>query len=97
MLRGLRLYLVGRGDVGHERNVHEQHVADGALLLELACGLYERQRLDVADGAADLGDDDVGARLLGDALQPFLDGLGDVRDHLHRAAEEVAAPLARDE
>ena len=96
MLRGLRLHLVRGGDVGHERHVHEQHVAWSLLLLELACGLDERLRLDVADGAADLRDDDVGARLVGDAAQAFLDGLGDVRDDLHGAAEKVAAALARD-
>ena len=42
-------------------------------------------------------DDDVGAGLLGDAAKPLLDGLGNVRDHLHGAAQEVAAALARDE
>ena len=67
------------------------------LLLELARRLDEGQALDVADGAADLRDDDVGAGLLGRAADPLLDGLGHVRDDLHGAAEEVAAPLAGDE
>lgn len=43
------------------------------------------------------GYDDVGAGLVGDAPQARLDGLGDVRNHLHGAAQVVAAPLARDE
>ena len=65
--------------------------------LELARRLDEGQALDVADGAADFRDDDVGAGLLGRAADPLLDGLGHVRDDLHGAAEEIAAPLAGDE
>ena len=97
MLGGLGLHLVGRGDIRHERHVDEQHVARAGLLLELACRLDERQSLDVADGAPDLRDDDVGTGLLGRAADPLLDGLGHVRDDLHGAAEEIAAPLAGDE
>ena len=53
------------------------------------------QRLDVTDGAADLGDDDV------DVVGPHgedavLDLVGDVRDHLDRVAEVVAAALLGD-
>ena len=91
------LHLVGRGDIRHERHVDEQHVARAGLLLELACRLDEGQPLDVADGAADFRDDDVGAGLLGRAADPLLDGLGHVRDDLHGATEEIAAPLAGDE
>ena len=44
---------------GHQREV-EEHAAVAALVdLELAQRLEERQRLDVADRAADLGDHDV--------------------------------------
>ena len=74
----------------------EQNVAALLFLPELTRRLDERLGLDVADGAADLGDDDIGAGLIGDAAQALLDGLGDVRDHLHGAAEEVAATLAGD-
>src|ERR1051326_3896779 len=58
---------------------------------ELADRFQERQALDVADGAADLADRDVVA--FGGRLDAPLDLVGDVRDHLHRAAEVVAAPL----
>ena len=61
---------------------------------ELADRLEERQRLDVADGAADLGDDDVDVAGLGDQLDALLDLVGDVRDDLHGRAEVVAAALA---
>jgi len=64
---------------------------------ELADRLEERQRLDVADRAADLGDDDVDVLRLGQQLDPLLDLVGDVRDDLDGAAEVVAAALAPDD
>ena len=63
------------------------------LAPELADRLEERQRLDVADRAADLGDDDVGRLGDGAAADPRLDLVRDVRDHLHGGAEEVALAL----
>ena len=44
---------------GHQRDVHEEHVVAADVLAHLAGRLQERQRLDVADRAADLGDDHV--------------------------------------
>ena len=67
------------------------------LGVELADRLQERQRLDVADGAADLGDHEVDRLRLGDDQDPLLDLVGDVRDHLHGRAEVVAAALAPDD
>ena len=63
---------------------------------ELADRLEERQRLDVADRAADLGDHEVDVARLGDQRDPLLDLVGDVRHDLDRAAEVVAAALAAD-
>jgi hypothetical protein len=65
------------------------------LQLELADGLEEGQRLDVADGAADLDDGHVGA--LGGLSDARLDLVGDVRNHLHRRAEVLAAALLGDD
>jgi len=62
----------------------------------LADRLEERQRLDVADGATDLGDHDVDVGRLGDQRDPLLDLVGDVRDHLNGGAKVVAASLAAD-
>ena len=59
VLRRLGLQLVGGGDVGDEREVDEEGVAAADVLAELADRLEEGQRLDVADRAADLDDDDV--------------------------------------
>ena len=76
----------------------EEDVGAAELVTDLAGRLDERLRLDVADRAADLGDDDVGARVFA-RLQPHpaLDLVRDVRDHLHGVAEVLAAPLARDD
>ena len=59
VLHGLGLELVGGRDVGHEGEVDEDRVAAPDVLAELAHRLQEGQRLDVADGAADLHDHDV--------------------------------------
>ncbi len=61
MLSWLGFHLMGRGDVRYQRYVHEQDIARAALLLELARRLDEGLALDIADGAADFGDYDVGA------------------------------------
>ena len=64
------------------------------VLAELADRFEERQALDVADRAADLDEHDVGvAARLADAV---LDLVGDVRNHLHGAAEIIAAALLLD-
>ncbi len=69
----------------------EDRGAGGQIVAELADRLEERQAFDVADRAADLDEHEVDALVAaGDEL---LDGVGDVRDHLHGAAEEGAATL----
>ena len=62
--------------------MQEEHVVAAEVVAHLAGRLEERQRLDVADRAADLRDDDVDVlgRLLTHAV---LDLVGDVRDDLH--------------
>ena len=65
------------------------------LVAELADRLEERQPLDVADRAADLAEHEV--EVVVAVADEVLDGVGDVRDDLHRAAEIVAAPLAGDD
>ena len=62
------------------------------VVAELPDRLEEREDLDVADRAADLGDDDVDV-VGGQAVDAALDLVGDVRDHLHGLAEVVAAAL----
>jgi hypothetical protein len=83
-------------DERHQRDVDE-HAAVAALVdLELAQRLQERQRLDVADRAAHLGDDELDVLRIGDQLDAALDLIGDVRDDLNRVAQVVATALAAD-
>ena len=51
--------------VGDQRDVDVAGVVAAQLGLQLADRLEERQRLDVTDGPADLGDQNVGPRVLG--------------------------------
>jgi hypothetical protein len=76
-------------------DVQEEAAVAADLVPDLADRLEEGLRLDVADGAADLGDDDVD---VGTAHRedPRLDLVGDVRDDLHGVTQVVAAPLLGD-
>ena len=89
VLRGLGFQLAGRGDEGHERDVHEQSIFDAQLQAHLADGFEEGKRFDVADGAADFHDDHVHA--FGNFFDGGLDFVGDVGDDLHGFAEVIAA------
>ena len=86
--------------VGNQRDVQEEAVLPAHLVAYLSGGLQERLGFDVADGAADLGDDDVGPDALGVGFghrqDPALDLVGDVRDHLDGVAEVLTASLAGD-
>ena len=97
VLRRLRLQLAGRLDERDEGDMQVENVLRADLAPELANRLEERERLDVADGAADLGDDDVGVGCGRHAAHAVLDLVRDVRDHLHRRAEVLALPLAADD
>src|SRR3954465_11080091 len=90
-----RTYMQSRRAPPRGGEVHA--VAAAAVEGELADRLEERQRLDVADRAADLGDHDVDVARLADQLDAVLDLVRDVRDDLHRAAEVVAPALLADD
>ena len=62
VLGGLGLLLADRAHERDERDVHEEHVAASELVAHLPGGLDEGLALDVADRAADLGDDHIGDR-----------------------------------
>ena len=63
-------------------DVHRAFAAE--LVAELADRFEERRAFDVADRAAHLDQDEVLVVRVGQ--DEFLDGVGDVRDHLHRGA-----------
>jgi hypothetical protein len=95
VLGGLGLELAGGGDEGQKRQVDVEAVAARLFLAELADRLEEGQALDVAHRAADLDEHEVVAIIAG--ADEVLDGVGHMRNHLHGAAEEIAAPLLGDD
>ena len=90
----LGLHLARGADERHEGEMDVGGVVAAGILPELADGLEKRQALDVADGAADLDDDDVD--VAGHGPDAVLDLVGDVRNDLHGPSEVVAAPLLLD-
>ena len=96
VLGGLGLEFLRGGDPGHEREVDEDSVLAAEFLAHLADGFEEGERFDVADGAADFDDGDVGA-VGGDLAHGVLDFVGDVGDDLDGFAEVVAAALLEDD
>ena len=79
-------------DQRRERDVDVADLVAADVEAELPDRLEEREDLDVAHRAADLGDDDVDL-VGGEPVDAALDLVGDVRDHLHGLAEVVAAAL----
>jgi hypothetical protein len=95
VLRRFGLHLSGGGNEWNQREMDEDRVLAADFVPELANRLEERQRLDVADGAADLHNDDVAL-----GRQPFHGGLDLVRNvgnHLDGRAKVFAAALLGDD
>ena len=93
LLGGLGLQLAGGLDERDIGDVDEEDVLRSDIEGELADGLEERQSLDVARGAADLGDEHVGLGLLAEGVDAALDLVRHMRDDLHGLAEVVAPAL----
>src|SRR5450432_3252731 len=70
--------------------MYEGRAFGSKFIAELANGFEEGQPLDVANRAADLAEEKIDPLMSGH--DEFLDGVSDVRDHLHGAAE--IKPLA---
>ena len=96
VLRGLGFELLRGSDPGNKRDVNENGVLAAEFLAHLANGFEERERFDVADGAADFDDGDVGA-VGRDLSHGVLDFVGDVRNDLDGFAEVVAASLLQND
>jgi len=77
--------------------VHETDIVGRSFAHELTRSFDEGKRFDVADRAADLRDDNISIRLIGNAVEAFLDRFGHVRNDLHGTTEKIAATLSRDE
>ena len=89
VLGRLGLVLAGSLQPRHQRDMDKQAVGSAHLRRKLADGLQERLALDVAHGATDLHDGDVHVVL----IDVLFDLVGDVGDHLHRAAVVQAVAL----
>ena len=97
VLGRLGLQFLGRADVRNQRDVQEEDVVAADVLAHLAGRFEERLGLDVADRAADFGDDDIrGLLRLGGQAHPALDLVGDVRDDLDGVTEVFAAAFLGD-
>ena len=83
-------------DIRHQRQMQENRVANRRLQLELTRGLQKWQALDVAGGAAYLGDCDVNAVAM-ERADGVLDLIGDMRDDLDGAAKVSAGAFAGDD
>ena len=95
LLRGLGLELLGGLEVRDVGQVDEGDVAGLGGHPELPRGLEEGKALDVAGGAADLGDGDVHVRPM-EGAHGALDLVGDVGDDLDGRAQVAALALAGD-
>ena len=87
VLCGLGFVFVRAGNVGHQHHMDVAAVVATLLQTHLTDGLEEGLALDVAGGAADLGDDDVRLGALGQIIDVALDLVGDVGDDLHGLAQ----------
>ena len=91
VLGGLGLELAGGGNIRKERDVEIADVAPAGFVAHLPDGFEEGEALDVADGSANLNDDDLG--VMGESVHAGFDLVGDVGNGLNGAAEVVAAAL----
>ena len=88
MLGRLGLQLARRLDEWHQGGVDIGGLAAWQIVAQLSDGFQKRQALDIAHGAADFTKNKI--RALGFVQNEFLDGIGNVGDNLHRAAQIVA-------
>ena len=96
VLGRLRFDLPGRLDVRDERDMDADGILPSLGEHELPHRLEKREPFDVADGPADLDDDDIVIIGRCKRFESSFDLVGDVRDHLDRGSEVIAAPLLRD-
>ena len=91
VLRRFGLDLSGCLDERHQGEVHEQGIVVPEFHAHLPDRFQEGQRLDITHRAANLDQCDIG--ISGTLMDRPLDLVGDVRNHLHRSAQIVAATL----
>ena len=85
----------GGGNVRQKRDVNVKRIVFADFFFDLPNRLEERQRLDIADRAADFRYDNVRLIELGNRIHALFDLVGDVRNDLHRRAEIIALAFFR--
>src|SRR6266566_191003 len=95
MLRGFCFQFSGSGNERHKRHVDEHRILRPKLQPHLAHGFEKWERFDVTHRAANFDDDDV--RISRNLTEGGLDLVGNVRNHLHRFSEVIAAAFLRDD
>ena len=95
MLRRLGLQFAGRFQIRHQREMDVQAVFLADIERKLADRFQKRLAFDIADRAADFGDDDVDV-VVGQLVNDALDFVRDVRNDLHGFAQEFAAAFLVD-
>ena len=91
VLGGFCFQFTRGGQIGQQRQMHENALATRFVLGKLADRLEKGQGLDIADGAADFTEHEINL-VLADADE-FLDLVGDMRDHLNGLAQIVPTPF----
>lgn len=98
LLGGLGLDFTGRLHHGEKGDVDEADVFLADVEGELAEGFEEKVSFDIADRAADLGDDDVGLGVaFGSEIEALFDLVGDVGDELDGGPEVFAGTFVLDD
>ena len=96
-LRRFRLQFACCSQIGNEGQMYVQRPLAAQFPSQLANGFQKRLALDVANGAANFGDDKVQVLLRGIQQNPPLDFVGDVWHHLNRLTQIVATPFTLDD
>ena len=91
MLCWFCLEFTGGGDERNERDVYKDRVVSSFFITDLSDSFHKRQRLDIADRAADLDEQDVRLMHLSDLANRHFDLVGYVRNDLDRLAKIVSA------
>ena len=91
VLGGLGLVLVGAPQEGHQRHMDKQAVLLADLQRNLTNCLQKGLRLDVTDGAANLRNHHVGIGLFANAIDEFLDLIGNMRNYLNCGTQKFSS------
>ena len=93
LLRRLRLQLTRRAQIRHQSRVNIQHIPRRLIMTKLTNRLQKRQPLNVTHRPTNLRDDDVPSHLQRHFINPRLDLIRHMRNHLHRAPLILPRPL----